>query len=105
MYHDTNKCTFDLWSPVNEKRNCKISDHSHSELHTQWGRDKNCAIENRAFSGYAKHTQELEDIVKSICAGSTYVELDDDMSASDLAWIKKEVKRRTGATCKLSIGD
>ena len=37
-YHDSNRCMFDLWSPVDDPNGC--------------------AIENRAFSPYAKHEQE-----------------------------------------------
>ena len=49
MYHHSNHCAFDLWSPV-------VDD---------------CAIENRAFSAYAFHTSEIENIIDKICAGET----------------------------------
>lgn len=77
--HDENFCPYDLWAPHINK------------------------IENVAFSCYAKHTQETEDIIKTIIAayhnGETNfsLELDDDFSQGDLEYIEREVKRRIEA--------
>ena len=57
-------------------------------------------VENIAFSGYAKHEQELEDIIVNIVAHARIgdfnfnIEIDDDLSDDDLAYIHKEVARR-----------
>ena len=79
-YHDTDRCMFDLWSPVNDPHGC--------------------AIENRAFSPYAKHEQEKEDVIQQIIEaarnGENHVSfnLDDDFSDADVEYIKEEVYRR-----------
>ena len=79
-YHDSNRCIFDLWSPVDDPNGC--------------------AIENRAFSPYSKHEQEKEDVIQMILEaavnGSTdfSIQLDDDFSDEDIEYIKEEVYRR-----------
>lgn len=76
-YHDSDKCVFDLHSPVDDPNGC--------------------AVENRAFSPYAKHTQEVEDIIDALVhadAGNYTIDVDDDLSQSDLDYIKSEVMRR-----------
>lgn len=81
--HD-DECVFDLWGPTFHEET--LSNHSH--------------IENRAFSPYAKHEQEKEDIIKQIiaaaAAGETNLsfELDDCFSDEDLEDIQKEVMKR-----------
>ena len=75
-YHDDDRCYTDLWSPKD---------------------DPGCAVENRAFSPYAKHTQEVEDIIDALVhadAGNYTIDVDDDLSQSDLDYIKSEVMRR-----------
>jgi hypothetical protein len=44
----------------------------------------------------AKHEQEKMDIVNLILSGATTIEVEDDLSPSDLEWIKEAVndKRR-----------
>ena len=80
-YHDNNRCMFDLWSPVNDPNGC--------------------AVENRAFSPYAKHEQEKEDVIQMILEAirngeesSFSIQLDDDFSDEDVEYIKEEVYRR-----------
>ena len=97
-YHDNDRCGFDLWSPVEERDTCDMTqDSMFCELYE---REPHCATENRAFSPYAKHTQELEDVIQMTLAaarrGETNlsIELDDDFSDEDLAYIQKEVQRR-----------
>lgn len=57
-------------------------------------------ILNRAFSPYAKHEQEKEDVIQIILEaaanGSTdfSIDLDDDFSDEDIEYIKEEVYRR-----------
>lgn len=76
-YHDNDRCYTDLWSPKDDPHGC--------------------AVENRAFSPYAKHTQEVEDIIDALVhadAGNYTIDVDDDLSQSDLDYIKSEVMRR-----------
>ena len=79
-YHDSNRCIFDLWSPVDDPNGC--------------------AIENRAFSPYEKHEQEKEDVIQMILEAArngedTFsIQLDDDFSDEDIEYIKEEVYRR-----------
>lgn len=74
--HD-NECSLDLWNP---------GEH----------RD----VLNRAFSPYAKHEQEKEDVIKMIVEaaklGTTNmsIQLDDCFSEEDVKYIEKEVYRR-----------
>ena len=83
-YHDSPACAFDIWAPNP----------------TTWGDN---AIENRAFSPYAKHSQEVEDIIQMIGSGYTGgIECDDDMSADDMRYIENEVRRRYGMSVNLS---
>ena len=83
-YHDAPNCAFDLWAPNP----------------TAWGDN---AIENRAFSPYAKHSQEVEDIIEMIGSGYTGgIECDDDMSTDDMRYIENEVQRRYGMNVNLS---
>ena len=83
-YHDSPNCAFDL----------------HAPNPTAFGYN---AVENRAFSPYAKHTQEVEDIIKMIGNGySGGIECDDDMSEGDMRYIESEVFNRYGIVCDLS---
>lgn len=81
-YHDNDRCAFDLWSPIDDPNGC--------------------AVENRAFSPYVKHSQEVEDVIQMIlqnAAAGNYqmsFELDDDFSDADVAYIQKEVQKRLG---------
>lgn len=83
-YHDSPFCSTDIWAPNP----------------TAWGYN---AIENRAFSPYAKHTQEVEDVISMI--GDGYlgdIQCDDDMSAGDMAYIENEVAKRYGINVSLT---
>lgn len=86
-YHDDDRCNFDLWSPRDDQGIW----HPHSKPGMP------TAVENRAFSPYAKHTQEIEDIIDALVqadAGNYTIDVDDDLSQSDLDYIKFEVMRR-----------
>ena len=84
-YHDSDRCIFDLWSPYNS--------------HLDHERD-DCAQENRAFSPFAEHQQDLEDavniLVEAIMNGeeNCSVEFETEVSDEDIAWIIAEVERR-----------
>ena len=82
-YHDSPSCVFDIWSPNP----------------TRWG---NNAIENRAFSSFCKHTQEVLDVVEMIANGATSIELDDDFDESDLREINRLLRER-GIEANLSL--
>ena len=79
-YHDSNRCAFDIWSPVN-------SDN---------------AIENRAFSAYCKHKQECDDIVKAVLVGQIDFVIDDHFSQGDLEYISLQLKKR-GINVELNL--
>ncbi len=76
-YHDESHCPFDLWAP-----------------------DRHTKINNVAFSCYAKHSQETEDIINEIVSAAARgetnitIDLDDCFSESDIEYIKEEVYRR-----------
>ena len=97
-YHDYDRCIFDLWSPVDDQ--CESLDTIYTHPHSQPGFPR--ATENRAFSAYAKHQQELDDIVqasiqKFLSGESNFtLEVDDDFSEGDLAYIEKEIYRLLG---------
>lgn len=83
-YHDVPNCAFDL----------------HAPNPTTWGYN---AIENRAFSPYAKHTQEVENVINMIGHGHIgQIECDDDMSAGDMRYIEQEVQKRYGISVNLT---
>ena len=76
-YCHSPECKYDLWSPT---------------VH----RD----VENRAFSAYAKHTQEIEDIIQQVLLAAENGEsdltiaVDDCFSDEDIKYIEEEVYRR-----------
>ena len=82
-YCHKDECLLDIWSPdyVNTPTH-----HSH--------------ILNRAFSPYAKHEQEREDVIQKIIEaarnGESHLtfELDDYFSDGDIEYIKEEVYRK-----------
>ena len=63
-----------------------------TNLHAPW-----YSNDNMPFSVYAKHTQEVEDIIEMIGNGQLgQIECDDDMSESDMRYIENEVEKRYG---------
>ena len=76
-HYDENHCPYDIWGP-----------------------DRHTKINNVAFSCYAKHEQEKEDIINTIIASAKNgysnfsIDLDDDFSDEDLEYIQSEVERR-----------
>jgi hypothetical protein len=80
--------------------NCKHGADCPLDLDAPNNRSK---IENVAFSAYAKHSQECEDIINLVLdkvargeAGAFTLELDDDFSDADIAYIEAEIERRIG---------
>ena len=75
--HLESHCPFDLWAPGERTK-----------------------VENVAFSVYAKHEQEKEDVIQMILESarngedSLSIQLDDDFSEEDIEYIKEEVYRR-----------
>lgn len=79
-YCRDNECGLDLWNP---------GEHQ--------------AVLNRAFSSYARHEQNKEDLIKITVEAAKLgrdmnitVDLDDSFSNEDFEYIKKEVYRRLG---------
>jgi len=96
-HHDVNNCAFDLWSPVDPSSKCQMNMQQQGSGNSFNGRKESCATENRAFSAYAKHSQEIEDVINMICEnGVCSIMTDDDMSYDDLRHIEDEVYRRSG---------
>ena len=97
-YCDNDRCGFDLWSPVDDQ--CKSLDTIYTHPHSQPGLPH--ATENRAFSPYAKHMQEVEDVISMIIDNfdrgnmNMSFELDDDFSESDLNYIRQKVYQARG---------
>ena len=77
-YHDSPRCEFDLWSPVS----C------------------NCAQENRAFSPFVEHQQDLEDAVNILVEArrnnesNITIQFETEISDEDIDWVMAEVERR-----------
>ncbi len=78
-YHDSDRCYFDLWSPCDG--------HGHAQ-------------ENRAFSPFAEHQQDLEDAVNILSEArmngeeNCFIEFETEVSNEDIAWVMAEVERR-----------
>lgn len=69
-----------------------------TNLHAPWYND-----DNMSFSPYAKHTQEIENIIQMIGNGYTGdIECDDDMSINDVRYIAQEVQNRYGISVDLT---
>lgn len=58
------------------------------------------AQENRAFSPFAEHQQDLEDAVNILVEASIngekncFIEFETEVSDEDIAWVMAEVERR-----------
>ena len=58
---------------------------------------------NVAFSAYAKHTQEIEDIIDKIAEGDLTIELDDDFSDEELRYMEQRLWDEYKVVAHLSI--
>ena len=100
-YHDSNRCKFDIWAPK-AYHFCEDADEIQPGYGVWEDTPFSCAIDNRAFSPYAKHQTELDEVVEMIVAGGTSFELDDDFGPADLEYIQRELSRR-GIDADLSL--
>ena len=102
-YHDSNRCAFDLWAPQ-AYHSCKDADKYQPGYGVWESTPYRCAIDNRAFSAYAKHTQELEDIITAITNGHTdNIQTNDYMGNDDLRYIENALRDRYGIEADLSF--
>lgn len=102
-YHDSNRCAFDLWSPVTAHSYNQNADPNQPGYGVWESTPYHTAIENRAFSPYAKHTQEVEDVIQMIANGHTGgIQTDDDFSAADMRYIENELYNRYGIEAHLN---
>jgi hypothetical protein len=102
-YHDSNRCKFDIWSPVTSE-DLSIDADSIQKGYGVWEDTPfNTAIENRAFSPFCKHTQECDDIVAAIARGETSFSLDDDFCQSDIDYINNRLRNEYGIYADLSL--
>ena len=44
--------------------------------------------------GYAKHAQEIENVINGICEGQTSFDVSDEFTDSELDYIRREVQKR-----------
>lgn len=44
--------------------------------------------------GYAKHAQEIENVINGICEGQTSFNVDDEFTDSEIEYIQHEVQKR-----------
>lgn len=58
---------------------------------------------NVAFSAYAKHSQEMEDIIDQIAEGDLTIELDDDFSDEELRYMEQRLWDEYKVVAHLSI--
>jgi hypothetical protein len=79
-YHDSNRCSFDLWSPSRET-----------------------AVENRTFSAWAFHNQQLEDIVDAIAHGNTSISVSDDFTDDDLTYVRHRLNEKYGLDADMEL--
>ena len=101
-YHDSNRCAYDLWSPVRTNSYSENADSIQKGYGVWEDTPYHTAIENRAFSPYAQHTQDVEDIINLIGQGYTAIEPETNLSSSDLRHIESEPRRRYGMDVSLS---
>ena len=101
-YHDSNRCSFDLWSPVTANSHSRYADSVQKGYGPWEDTPYHTAIENRAFSPYCKHQQECDDIVHKILMGQTDFTLDDHFGQSDLKYISAKLKA-AGTEAELTL--
>lgn len=102
-YHDSNRCAFDLWSPVTAHQYSPDAD-SVQEGYGVWeDTPYHTAVENRAFSPYAVHMQQLDDIAASIAAGEENLSVSDDLTSDDLRYIEDQLSTRYGIEATLNF--
>ena len=58
-----------------------------------WNPGPDSEVLDVAFSAYAKHKQECDDIVQRVLEGETSFDLDDDFDESDLRYINERLQK------------
>ena len=61
------------------------------------------AREDLAFTAFVLHQDELDDIVNRICNGELHILASNWLSGDDLLYIEREVEKRLGCSCDLSL--
>ena len=80
-YCESNRCSTDLWSPMRDS-----------------------AVENRAFSAYAYHTQWLNEIADAIGNGRrSNITVSDDFTSDDLRYIEQVLLDKYGLEANLIL--
>lgn len=60
-------------------------------------------VEDLAFTAYVIHEEELNEIVDRICAGELHILTNGWLTSDDLLYIEREVEKRLGVPCDLSL--
>ena len=100
-YHDSNRCAFDLWAPESY-HNCENADAIQRGYGIWEDTPYECTIDNRAFSSYCYHSQEIEDAITAIGNGIDSLDCDTEMTDDDMKYIENEVAKRYGINIHLS---
>lgn len=101
-YQECDSCGKDLYPSASETLECICGQPMSVEFLTEVEEVKAFDIARDAFGPYAKHSQEVEDVINmaivNFNAGnySMSFELDDDFSDADLEYIENEIQRRLG---------
>ena len=102
-YHDSNRCSADLWSPVTTDSYSPNADPQQEGYGVWEDTPYHTAIENRAFSAYAFHTQRLDDIAERIATTQGTITVSDDITEEDLAYITRRLNTVYGLDVELSL--
>lgn len=102
-YHDSNRCAFDLWSPVTTDSYDPNADPIQKGYGVWEDTPFHTAIENRAFSAYAFHTSQLDEIAAGIAAGEENLSVSDDLTSDDLRYIEDQLRARYGMDVEISF--
>jgi hypothetical protein len=102
-YHDSNRCAFDLWSPVTAHQYSPDADPEQEGYGVWEDTPYHTAVENRAFSAYAFHTSQLDEIAASIAAGEENLSVSDDLTSDDLRYIEDQLRTRYGIEATLNF--
>ena len=103
-YHDSNRCAFDLWSPVTAHQYSPDADPIQEGYGVWEDTPYHTAVENRAFSAYAYHTQWLNEIADAIGNGRrSNITVSDDFTSDDLRYIEQVLLDKYGLVANLTL--
>ena len=103
-YHDSNRCSTDLWSPVTTDSYNSNADPNQKGYGVWEDTPYHTAVENRAFSAYAYHTSRCDKIVEQIAAGQTdSISVSDDFTDADLRYIEHRLLNNYGLEAHLTL--